>query len=251
MHDGARARATASGCRARTCATATSPAACRRGSSTSCPNGVDLERFAPDGPALRAADGAGAACTFLFVGGTIWRKGIDVLLAAWARAFGPDDDVRLVVKDFGVDGAYRGQTAGDEVRALAARDDVAPVTYLTEDLPADELPALYRAADVVVLPYRGEGFCLPALEAMACGVPVIHTGAGPTGEFCPPRRRLAAARAARRVRGAHVRRADGRPACALEVDPAELARRAARRRRGGPAQRARARRARAPRRRAA
>ena len=152
------------------------------------PNGVDLERFMPDGSGTRArrAREPRPRCTFLFVGGTIWRKGIDVLLAAWARAFGPDDDVRLVVKDFGVETSYKGQTPGAEVRALAARDDVAPVTYLTEDLPAAELPALYRAADVVVLPYRAEGFCLPALEAMACGVPVIHTAAGPTGEFCPP-----------------------------------------------------------------
>ncbi|HYV15120.1 MAG TPA: glycosyltransferase family 4 protein [Conexibacter sp.] len=152
------------------------------------PNGVDLERFAPDGPA-RAVEGDSAGserCTFLFVGGTIWRKGIDVLLAAWQLAFDAGDDVRLVVKDFGVGSVYRGQTMGEEVRALAARDDAAPVIYLDGDVPAAELPALYRAADVVVLPYRGEGFCLPALEAMACGVPVIHTAAGPTGEFCTP-----------------------------------------------------------------
>jgi glycosyltransferase involved in cell wall biosynthesis len=189
------------------------------------PNGVDLERFAPDGEARRI-DGAGegAACTFLFVGGTIWRKGIDVLLAAWARAFGPDDDVRLVVKDVGVESSYKGQTSGEDVRALAARTDVAPVTYLTEDLPAAELPALYRAADVVVLPYRAEGFCLPALEAMACGVPAIHTAAGPTGEFCPPdagwplpSRRVAFE--ARTYAGPTAG-----PACALEVDPDALAR---------------------------
>jgi glycosyltransferase involved in cell wall biosynthesis len=131
------------------------------------PNGVDLERFR-SGPARELpGPGTGAACTFLFVGGTIWRKGIDVLLEAWERAFGPEDDVHLVVKDFGVEGPYKGQTCGEDVRALAARGDVAPVTYLTEDLPAAELPALYRAADVVVLPYRAEGFCLPALEAMA------------------------------------------------------------------------------------
>ncbi|HXE44831.1 MAG TPA: glycosyltransferase [Conexibacter sp.] len=190
------------------------------------PNGVDLERFAPDGPVhplLASTEEPRAGCTFLFVGGTIWRKGIDVLLAAWARAFGPDDDVRLVVKDFGVDSSYKGQTAGDEVRTLAARTDVAPITYLTQDLAAAELPALYRAADVVVLPYRAEGFCLPALEAMACGVPVIHTAAGPTGEFCPPDAGWPL----------HARRTEFQaqtyagptagPACALEVDPDELA----------------------------
>lgn len=187
------------------------------------PNGVDLDRFTPDGP-VHPFDGAPpAACTFLFVGGTIWRKGIDVLLDAWARAFGPDDDVRLVVKDVGAQGAYRGQTSGEAVRALAAREDVAPVLYLADDVSPEELPALYRAADAIVLPYRGEGFCLPALEAMACGVPVIHTGAGPTGEFCPPD----AGWPLRSRRVEFEARTYAGPtagkACALEVDPAELA----------------------------
>jgi glycosyltransferase involved in cell wall biosynthesis len=147
------------------------------------PNGVDLERFTPDGPAAPLSQGAG--CTFLFVGGTTWRKGADLLLAAWRRAFGPQDDVRLVVKDFGTRSWYKGQTAGDEILALTLDPAVAPVTYLSHDIPADQLPALYRGADAVVLPYRGEGFCLPALEAMACGVPVVHTGTGPTAEFVP------------------------------------------------------------------
>ena len=147
------------------------------------PNGVDLQRFSPDGPAWELP--RRAACTFLFVGGSIWRKGMDLLLDAWAGAFGPEDDVQLVVKDFGTDSHYRGQTAGERLRALAARDDIAPVTYLDQDMTPDELAALYRACDVFVTPYRGEGFCMPALEAMACGLPVIHTGTGPTNEFVP------------------------------------------------------------------
>jgi hypothetical protein len=201
------------------------------------PNGVDLERFAPDGP-VRDLGAERAGCTFLFVGGTIWRKGIDVLLAAWARAFAPGDDVRLVVKDFGVDSSYKGQTSGADVAALATRDDVAPVTYLHEDLPADELPGLYRAADVVVLPYRAEGFCLPALEAMACGVPVIHTAAGPTGEFCPPDAGwpLSSRRAAFEAR-TYAGPTAG-PACALEVDPVVLARALREAAADGPAARA-------------
>jgi hypothetical protein len=72
---------------------------------------------------------------------------------------------------------------GEEIKRIAATGETAPIVYLDEDLPFDDLPKLYRAADVVVLPYRAEGFCLPALEAMACGVPVIHNGEGPTGEF--------------------------------------------------------------------
>ena len=146
-------------------------------------NGYDPDRFSPNGPAL--ALGPRASCTFLFVGGTIWRKGIDLLVSAWTEAFQPDDDVALVVKDFGADTWYRGQNARSDLRRFAARDDIGKVIYLDDDIPARELAGLYRAADVLVVPYRGEGFCLPALEAMACGLPVIHTGAGPTAEFVP------------------------------------------------------------------
>lgn len=147
------------------------------------PNGFDPQRFSPGGPA-RALP-THASCKFLFVGGTIWRKGIDLLLAAWVEAFGPDDDVALVIKDFGTSTWYRGQNRQSELREYAERTDIAPIVYLDEDVPARELGALYRAADVLVAPYRGEGFCLPALEAMACGLPVIHTGTGPTSEFVP------------------------------------------------------------------
>jgi glycosyltransferase involved in cell wall biosynthesis len=147
------------------------------------PNGVDLERFNPDGPRRELPRQAG--CTFLFVGGSTWRKGMDLLVDAWVEAFGPDDDVHLVVKDFGTASHYRGQTAGERLRALEQSEDVAPVTYFDEDMAPDELAALYRACDVFVTPYRGEGFCMPALEAMACGLPVIHTGIGPTNEFVP------------------------------------------------------------------
>jgi glycosyltransferase involved in cell wall biosynthesis len=147
------------------------------------PNGVDLERFSPDGPRQELPREAG--CTFLFVGGSTWRKGTDLLMEAWLQAFGPEDDVQLVVKDFGTSTHYRGQTAGDQLRELAERPDAAPVTYIEDDMTPEQLAALYRACDVFVTSYRGEGFCMPALEAMACGLPVVHTGIGPTSEFVP------------------------------------------------------------------
>jgi glycosyltransferase involved in cell wall biosynthesis len=149
------------------------------------PNGVDLEAFTPEGPELDLGEVDDDVCTFLFVGGTIWRKGADLLLGAWAQAFGPDDRVRLVIKDFGAGSVYRGQSVIGDPAALAHDPRLAPVVHLADEVAYADLPALYRAADVAVLPYRAEGFCLPALEAMACGVPVIHNAAGPTGEFVP------------------------------------------------------------------
>ena len=145
------------------------------------PNGVDLERFAPDG-ARPTRWTAPAWVRFLFVGGAIARKGVDILLAAWEEAFAGRDDVQLVIKDFGSDGVYRGADRS----AIHAAAQAGSIVHLDADLADAEMAALYRACDVPVHPYRGEGFAMPVLEAMASGLPVIHTAGGPTDEFCPP-----------------------------------------------------------------
>ena len=145
------------------------------------PNGVDLERFAPDG--ARAALPTEKGTVFLFVGGTMYRKGIDILLEAYAAAFTTADDVALVVKGFGSKSYYAGQTAEALFDVFRSRPGAPELVTLDDDLPYEELPAVYRAADVLVQPYRGEGFCLPALEALACGVPVVVTAGGPTDDF--------------------------------------------------------------------
>jgi hypothetical protein len=146
------------------------------------PNGVDLTHYSPEGPAMEL-DGAGGL-RFLFVGGAISRKGIDVLLSAYGEAFAGRDDVSLIVKDFGADGVYRGGDRAELLR-MAADADGPRVVHLTDTLTDDEVASLYRACDVLVHTYRGEGFAMPVLEAMACGLPTIVTEGGPTDEFCP------------------------------------------------------------------
>ena len=104
-------------------------------------------------------------CTFLFVGGTIWRKGVICCCAAWVEAFGPDDDVALVIKDFGTSTWYRGQTRQSELREYAEPTDIAPVVYLDEDVPAQRarlaVPGGRRARRAVsrrgLLPARARG----------------------------------------------------------------------------------------------
>jgi glycosyltransferase involved in cell wall biosynthesis len=146
------------------------------------PNGVDLDELSPEGPRAELPD---AVLRLLFVGGTISRKGADVLLAAYDEAFAGRDDVLLVIKDLGGQSYYRGLTMSDALRERAASGALPRVHYLEDELSRSELAALYRACDVLVHPYRGEGFAMPVLEAMACGLPTVVTDGGPTDEFCP------------------------------------------------------------------
>lgn len=148
------------------------------------PNGFAPERFHPRVSPARP-DGC-RGCVFLFVGGTILRKGADLLLQAYADAFCEEDDVTLVFKDTGAASFYRHNTLLPRVQKMAARPGTAPIVVLTEELDDRRLAALYRGCDALVLPYRGEGFGMPLIEAMACGRPVVTTAAGPALEFCSP-----------------------------------------------------------------
>ena len=146
-------------------------------------NGVDVELFTPEGPEYELPGIEPGPVKFLYVGPLISRKGFDVLAGAWRRAFGAQDDVVLIVKDFGA-GDVRGEADAAVLDALRADPAAARVVHITAELTDAELAGLYRSCDVLVHPYRAEGFAMPVLEAMASGLPVIVTGGGPTDEFC-------------------------------------------------------------------
>lgn len=146
------------------------------------PLGVDTTRFRPDVEPMVLPTQKSYA--FLFVGGTLQRKGIDLLLRAYRSAFSPRDDVCLVIKDMGTKTFYRGQTAEGEIAALQRDPECAEIVYLDEDLSEEQMPSLYAACHCLVHPYRGEGFGLPVAEAMACGLPVAVTQGGACDDFC-------------------------------------------------------------------
>jgi glycosyltransferase involved in cell wall biosynthesis len=148
------------------------------------PNGVNAGVFRPEGNAWRPDEVRGFA--FLFVGGAIERKGVDVLVNAYRRAFTERDDVTLLIKDIGSRTFYRHMTLVPWLKEQAAKPESPRILVLKDDLDEARLADLYRACDAFVLPYRGEGFGMPLIEAMACGKPVIATGEGPAPEFCPP-----------------------------------------------------------------
>lgn len=123
---------------------------------------------------------------FLFVGGTIDRKGIDQLLNAYLSEFTRKDNVCLIIKDNGVKSFYQGQTLDHRIRELMAAPDLPRMIYIDKPYSESELAELYRSSDCLVAPYRGEGFGLPMIEAMACGLPIIAPDKGPSQDFCTP-----------------------------------------------------------------
>jgi glycosyltransferase involved in cell wall biosynthesis len=132
------------------------------------PLGIDPARFAPGPARAQLRD----RTVFLSIFEWSVRKGWDVLLRAYRAAFQPSDAVALVLK---IDSHAPGD---NPLRVLAellpAPSPPVSVLY-NQPLSAERLAELYRSADCLVLPTRGEGWGMPVLEAMACGVPAIAT----------------------------------------------------------------------------
>ena len=94
------------------------------------PWGVDTALFNPDTQPAKLK--TQKRFKFLFVGGTIYRKGIDVLLKAYLQSFSSDDDVCLVIKDMRF---YKSQSAIEIIDRAQKRPGAPEILYLEEDLP--------------------------------------------------------------------------------------------------------------------
>lgn len=152
------------------------------------PRGVDPGFFHPASPGdrdgLRRRFGWSEEFVFLNVSAMTDNKGIDRLLRAFAAVLARHPQARLVLK--GVDSIYRSKDhLTGIVRRLPAAVAAAVeprMTYIGGNYKVVDMTRLYQCADALVAPYLSEAFCLPALEAAACGLPSICTGGGPTEE---------------------------------------------------------------------
>ena len=116
-----------------------------------------------------------------------WRKGYDILLSAYWAAFTPSDGVELVIRSYKPSWLTGPRNLVKAMEGMAQRwhgvpmSELAPVRWISEPLSRRQLRELYTSGHAFVLPTRGEGWCLPCVEAMASGLPAIVTNAsGPT-----------------------------------------------------------------------
>lgn len=145
------------------------------------PPGVDLTTFAPgDRAAARRAVGvADDALVLLFVGRIQPLKAPDVLLHAAARLLADDPALRARLQVLVV-GAPSGSGLAEprQLQELAVSLGITDVVRFVPPQTASALAEHYRAADVAVVPSHNESFGLVALEAQACGTPVVAAAVG-------------------------------------------------------------------------
>lgn len=138
------------------------------------PCGIDLDLFYPrDRAEARRRLGLDAnGPVLLWVGRLEKLKGVDILVSAVAQL--AERDFTLLI----VGGDDRAHALRGELEAQARAEGVAANVRFDGAVPHDALPYYYSAADVVVVPSYYESFGLVAVEAMACGTPVVASRVG-------------------------------------------------------------------------
>jgi glycosyltransferase involved in cell wall biosynthesis len=142
-------------------------------------NGVDLERFRPIENArakvrkkLGISENAIVAAT---VRRLVYKNGIDTLLESARITIQQNPNLVYLVIGKGPD--------FNEVKSRIPQLGIEKNFILAGFISDEDLPAYYNAADFFILPSKsGEGLPLVALEAMACGLPVVATNVGGIGE---------------------------------------------------------------------
>lgn len=117
---------------------------------------------------------------FLHISSAFERKGIDCLLTAYFEHFTKEDAVELFIKSF----PNPHHDLESTVQEWQQRFPQGPRVHVElADLNESQIIGLYQSAHAFVFPSRGEGFGLPAAEAMAMGLPLITTGFGGQTDF--------------------------------------------------------------------
>ena len=144
--------------------------------------GVDLSNFAPGSGRARARQDLGIAAdasVLTFVGRIQPHKGPELLIQATAQMLQHSPHLRAKLKVFIIGGASGSNTAEVErMKELVSWLDISEIVTFLPPVSRKDLPQWYRLSDLVCVPSYSESFGLVALEAQACGTPVVATAVG-------------------------------------------------------------------------
>lgn len=142
---------------------------------------LNLAHFRPGSPRKdwRVRQGLRDASLLLFVGRLAPNKRVPVLVSALARLRDVSPSIHLMLIGDTTD-VY--ELEARRCRQQAKQLGLADRVHFLGHVPDDQLVDAYRSADLFVMPSRHEGFCIPLIEAMACGLPVLAARAGASPE---------------------------------------------------------------------
>ena len=115
---------------------------------------------------------------FLYVGGALPRKSIDVIVRAWCEAFNKEHNVVLVIK---LTYEHGGQDSIEAIKETQENPNCPKVILISGYVP--DISIFYERASVLIHPARAEGFGLTPLEALAHSLVVVYNEVGATAEF--------------------------------------------------------------------
>jgi len=144
--------------------------------------GVDLLNFTPGSGRAKARQDLGIAAdasVLTFVGRIQPHKGPELLIQATAQMLQHSPHLRAKLKVFIIGGASGSNTAEVErMKELVSWLDISEIVTFLPPVSRKDLPQWYRLSDLVCVPSYSESFGLVALEAQACGTPVVATAVG-------------------------------------------------------------------------
>ena len=121
---------------------------------------------------------------FAFIGEFIERKNLKSLIKAFHIEFSPCEPVNLYIKTSGVDLSVVQKYCESIKNGLKLRKKYKEEIIISGSLEKEDYISVLKQCHCFVMPSRGEGFCIPALEAMACGLSVLYTDQTGMNDFC-------------------------------------------------------------------
>ncbi len=185
------------------------------------PHGVDSRLFRPipEPGRSRLKDSRGLAECFVVgsLGNNSRRKRFDLVIRSFALFAQARQNARLMIKTdrfVSLDGV--------DLPALIKREGISDrVEVIAKERTDQELVELYNLMDLYLNLSEWEGFCIPVIEAMACGVPVVSLPIQGPGEILPYRDTLVTGSLVREEGGSLLYEADPQAVCRVLLEIAE------------------------------